>query len=479
MMRVLPRLALLQPAPIRKRLWQGAIVLAMFLLTLVIGNFVSAPEKSVRSQMLGHDFLAFYAAGTFVRTGDAALLYNLDAIRTSERAISASAGLDAGKNWGPYWNPPFYAWIFAPLSALPYRWALLTWTCINLTCLILAMRLLMKMLPADVVKQPRLAGYIEDSLSLHFRRDWKNTALVPLLILISMPFIQAIGHGQNTFTSLLLLAIVVTAWRKDMPLLAGSVCGLMFYKPQLAAVIATMLFLTLGLRVIIGLGAVGCVLSLITVFTLPGTLESYITQLPANLAYMQVDHAYLWERHVTLKAFWRLLFQGRDAGEANWIVQSLTLASCATIGFGLLSAWWRTRAPGMDDCFTGETRRVARDRLIGATICAMPLLMPFYFDYDLLLLSVPATLLGAELTSRAPGAKLDSRLRMLIASWVGLFLWLAVNPPLAGMSGVNVTVVLLSSVSALSILHAMHRGVRTEDACIPLTIQIHPLRKAA
>ena len=34
-------------------------------------------------------------------------------------------------------------------------------------------------------------------------------------------------------------------------------------------------------------------------------------------------------------------------------------------------------------------RRVGRDRLIAATIVATPLLMPFYFDYDLLLLSVP------------------------------------------------------------------------------------------
>jgi hypothetical protein len=234
----------------------------------------------------------------------------------------------------------------------------------------------------------------------------------------------------------------------------------------------------MGLRVIIGMGIVGCILAAITVLTMPGTLERYLTQLPANLAFMQVDNAYLWERHVTLKAFWRLLFQGRSAGEASVIVRLVTLASALTIGFGLLSAWWRARKPGLDDCFTGETRQVARDRLIIATICAMPLLMPFYFDYDLLLLAIPATLFAAEMTSAAPGKPKDSQQRMLIGSWTGLFLWVIVNPAIAGGSGVNVTVVFLTCVAMLSILRAMKRGVRTEVASLPLVIHV-PLRRLA
>ena len=50
-------------------------------------------------------------------------------------------------------------------------------------------------------------------------------------------------------------------------------------------------------------------------------------------------------------------------------------------------------------------------------IVAMPLLMPFYFDYDLLLLAVPAVLLAGEILAMPPGATIDRIHRMLIGGW--------------------------------------------------------------
>jgi hypothetical protein len=157
----------------------------------------------------------------------------------------------------------------------------------------------------------------------------------------------------------------------------------------------------------------------------------------------------------------------------------LTLASCGMISLGLLGAWWRSRKPGMDDCWTGETQSVARDRLIIATICAMPLLMPFYFDYDLLLLAVPAVLLGAEMSSRSPGVVIDRVERVLVGSWIALFGWLMINAAIAGASGINVTVVLLNLVCWLSIIRAMRRGVRTETLVLPMTQRVVAFRAAA
>ncbi len=473
------RLAILRPAPLRKRLWQGGVALAMVLSTFIAGNFFIEQDKSVGSRTLGHDFLAFYSAGTFARTGQFNRLYDLSSIRDTEHSVAMRNNLEIGPSFGPYWNPPFYAWLFAPLSAMPYRWALAAWTGFNIICLVIGIGMLMRMMPQNVSDGPRLADYYTDDASGDgFHRDWRNSALVPLLVLVSMPFIQAISHGQNTFTSLLLLTLVVTAWRQRSAVLAGVWCGLLFYKPQLAAVIAGMLVLTLGLRVIYGLGAVGLVLTLITLFTMPGVLEDYLVKLPAILNYMQVEHAYLWERHVTLKAFWRLLFQGRDAGAALPVVQILWLTSCGTIVLGLIGAWWRTRTIGNDDCWTGETRGVAHDRLLTATICSMPLLMPFYFDYDLLLLSVPAVLFASEMISRAPNAPFDRVQRMMIGTWIALFAWLYVNPPLAGSSMVNVTVILLGTLSALSITRALRRGIRTESLVLP-TFQHVVVRRAA
>ena len=48
---------------------------------------------------------------------------------------------------------------------------------------------------------------------------------------------------------------------------------------------------------------------------MPGALENYLHQLPVNVHAMQIERTYLWERHVTLKSFWRMLIHGREAGE--------------------------------------------------------------------------------------------------------------------------------------------------------------------
>jgi len=108
----------------------------------------------------------------------------------------------------------------------------------------------------------------------------------------------------------------------------------------------------------------------------------------------------------------------------------------------------------------------------------MPLLMPFYFDYDLLLLSIPAVLFAGELLSRPVGAKLERMQRMLIASWIGLYAWLLINPPIARASGVNVTVILLSTVAALSIVRACRSGIRTSAMAVP-EVQHVKVKRAA
>jgi hypothetical protein len=458
-----PRLnfALLRPAPLRKRLWQGAGALLVLLLTFTIGNFFVAPGKSVEARETGHDFLAFYTAGTLVRLDQLDLLYDLNATREIQQTLARQNDLAIGSSFAPFWNPPTYALIFAPLSMLPYTSAQTTWRIVNLICLAAAIVLLVRMLPAIVARPPTVLRLAGDPLPLKFKRDWRNWALVPLLIAVSMPFIQALGHAQNTFMSLLLLTLVVTAWRKQMPITAGACCGLMFYKPQLAAVVAVMLVLTLGKRVCLGLGCVGGIALLITGSVMPDALGSYLTQLPLNLRALQVESTYLWERHVTFRAFWRLLIQGRGAGEISTAVNLMTILccgiACATLGL----AWWRGRARSIDDCWTGETRSQSRDRLIAATIASMPLLMPFYFDYDLLLLSVPAVLLAGEALSRPVGAMLSRSQKLLAGAWIALYLWLAVNPPIAGASGVNVTVVLLSAVAGISIARACKQGPRT------------------
>src|ERR1700704_2704074 len=124
----IPLPTLLQPAPTRTRLWQGGVALAVCILTMAIGNNFLSADRAVNSDMLGLDFLPFYAGGTFARTGRFDLLYDIPAIKAFEQTPASAENIELGDHVGPFWNPPFYAWVFAPLSNLPYRQALAVWT---------------------------------------------------------------------------------------------------------------------------------------------------------------------------------------------------------------------------------------------------------------------------------------------------------------------------------------------------------------
>ena len=77
----------------------------------------------------------------------------------------------------------------------------------------------------------------------------------------------------------------------------------------------------------------------------------------------------------------------------------------------------------------------------------MPLLMPYYMEYDLLLLAVPAVLLAAELCRQGIRSESD---RWLVCAWVVLFLGVSVNPVVAGATRLNLTVPILAIVAHLS-----------------------------
>jgi hypothetical protein len=371
-------------------------------------------------------------------------LYDFAAVKAYQQSLAERHGINIGQSFGPWWNPPFYALLFAPLASMSFAAAVDVWLLINLACLLLSITMLLSFLPPHT--------------------EWRTWALVPLLILISMPTIQALTHGQNTCTSLLLLTMTVTSWRQGRGVLAGAIAGLLFYKPQLAAIVAIVMVLNLGWRPLLGLAITGCALLLVTIKTMPGMIGHYLHQLPANVHYAQVLHPYMWERHATLKAFWRLLLQGHEAGELTAMMTAMYVASLALIGGGLVYAIMQTRRPALDACWSGETTAIRRDRLIAAAIIAMPLLMPFYFDYDLLLLAIPAVLLANEMLRRESDLPLRTGEVWLLRAWILLFVWTMANPVVAETTGVNATVVVLTTIALLSIGRAARYSAAADVA---------------
>lgn len=398
------------PPNLCKRLWLGGGGIGLFILTLAVAGPRVDPSHEPGKVHLGYDFLPAYVAGHFARTGEFEKMYDRAAFSGMQTRVIREADLEMDGRYGAGLNPPHFGLMFAPLSALPYRTAAAVFLAINVALLAASLVLLARMLPPQ----------------------WRIRGLVPLLVMASMPFAQAMGHQQNTFLSLLLLTTAVACWRAGLPFAAGLVTGLLFYKPQLALVVSLVLVADCGRRAVLGLGVTGLATLLVTLAYMPGSLENYLHALPANLDWIQNRLQYNWGRQTTLLGFWRLLLQGRDVGPV-WPATRLLWGACAlAVGAALVVAWSRTRRTG------------ARDALIAASVASTPLLIPYFMDYDLLLLAVPATLFANDVLARGSMSSGDA---WLVRAWVALYLWAYLNPGLSGLLRVSLTVPLLATVA--------------------------------
>jgi alpha-1,2-mannosyltransferase len=399
------------PPNLCKRFWLAGCGIGLFLLTLAVaGPFVDPSHKPGKVN-LGYDFLPAYVAGYFARTGEFEKVYDPIAFSEMQTRVIAEADLDMDGRYGAGLNPPHLALMFAPLSALPYRTAAAVFLGMNVALLAGSLAMLARLLPAER------------------RIRW----LVPVLVMASMPFCQAMGHQQNTFLSLLLLSVAVTCWRSGLPFAAGVCAGLLFYKPQLALVVSVVLVADAGRRAALGLGVTGLVTLLVTLAYAPGALDAYVHKLPANLDGIQNQLPYNWGRQATFLGFWRLLLQGRQLGPALALTRILWTASALAVAAALVAAFLRARRTGQ------------RDRIIAAAIAATPLLLPYFMDYDLLLLAVPAVLFANDVIRRGTMSRRDA---WLLRAWVPLYLWAYLNPGLSGLLRVSLTVPLVAAVAA-------------------------------
>jgi hypothetical protein len=90
--------------------------------------------------------------------------------------------------------------------------------------------------------------------------------------------------------------------------------------------------------------------------------------------------------------------------------------------------------------------------------------MPFYFDYDLLLLAIPAVLWAREFVNqhhRRPLAGVD---RVCLFGWVGLYLWTFLNPPLAGRMRLDLSVVFVALIAGSLIVRALQAATEANQA---------------
>jgi alpha-1,2-mannosyltransferase len=427
---------------LRKKLWLGWFCLAVLIVSMIGANAIVNKNRAFSRADFGLDFIAFYRAGVLLQRGDANQLYDLQATRQFDQELVKKEGLHLGNTFGLFYNPPFYAWVFEPLARLGYFRALLVWSLAGIAFYAASAWLLCRMFPRTA--------------------DWRDRALIPALMCVSLSFIQAFCSAQNTFGSLLLLTLAVTAWRADRGFWAGFVVGILFYKPQLAAVILLGMIVSVGWRALAGAALSLGTLILINVVTLPGTLTEFVHRLGPNFSAMLAAHSYLWARHATFRGFWQVLL-----GDNNSHIAAFLGTACSAIVAACLIA-----------CIRQNRKVGSRDRLIMALIATTPLVMPYYVDYDLLLLAIPAVLFAAEMIQRNPAQEPPKRDQWLVRFWIALFLLLLINPGLTGTLHMNLSVPVLCAIAGISMVRATET-MAIRSSCLPTETFNNPLRMPA
>jgi len=457
-------------SPFCKRLWKAGLFLLAIYLSFICVGWWQGRTSDTRS--MGHDFIGFYAASQFAQTGDIAANYDPTRQLAAAEAIVKSQQLDIKLKYGAWLYPPFVNLILRPLASFSFGDALNIWTALGLLACAASIAQMRRMLPPET--------------------HWTRWGLLPLLILVSMPCALNLGHGQNAFFSLLIITTTVTLWRKSVKrddghltrrndlvnltprtaaYLAGMVAGLLFYKPQLGAVVALLLVISVGWRALAGLIVTGVLLVLLSISISPEALPAYIHAISSQVEWMQANGHFPWSRHVTSLAFFHRLL-----GPVEHLPTLFTRCLAGIVSVGLLIAL-------LTAAIRNRHHAAMQDRIIVVTLLSTPLIVPYFVDYDLILLAIPMTLFARE--RLAPVHIKDvvtlprmARFDAARYGWVALYLATLIGTVVAGQTRLSLVVPVLMAMTIARIQPLVRRTVassRLTDS--PVALQY--LAKAA
>lgn len=362
------------------RFWTGVtqrrnrvLLLGAVFWALMLFRIVAEGGRFTRDALpVGWDFHIFRSAGALVASGQAAQLYDPAAL---ERA--AKAALPGDYPVFPYLNPPHFAALFAPLSAVPYPLAFGLVTLLSLALLAGALRMLL-----------RQTGVSRASPWLAFA-----------YALAAYPIIVGLLAGQSCFLSLWLLSGAAAFALSGRAFMSGLLVGVLAYKPQLALGFVLLFALDRTLRwralagfaLSAGLSVVACLL------VSPQASREYVLSL-GELS--DVQARFRLALSVTGRAFFEQLVPS---------LPGLAKGLGAGLGLACASAFcvWARREPRLQVRIAGA---------LWLTLAAAP----HASVYEWTLLLVPLTLLHAELD--------EPRFTLLAGV---LFLVSYVAPPLA------------------------------------------------
>ena len=314
----------------------------------LLSSLLGPGNMDLAGQAVGTDYLQFYTAGVTLRQGQSANLYDFEYQSQLEQAI-AGPGL---ANYHAFLTPPFFAWLFVPLSFLPYIWSFIVWSLLGFVFLWISIKLL------STERQAK--GFL-----------WSLTWF---------PIFAAISFGQNSLLSLLLFCLTYWLWKKEKYLAAGLVSSLLLFKPQMVLGVGLLWLFEWrkSWKSLIGLAVGGATLAGLCFWLLPGASQTYIDVarnfLPGLIYQSQFP---LWHLH-SLRGFWILLFPGN-----TWIAEGLSLLLSI---FGILAFF-----------FFWRKYHTKPALLFAVAICVTIWITPHAMIYDWSILLIPAILFWQSL----------------------------------------------------------------------------------
>ncbi|MGH7764825.1 MAG: glycosyltransferase 87 family protein [Candidatus Dormibacteraceae bacterium] len=302
----------------------------------------------IRGDLNGPDFFSFYsAAKLFVLKGGSAV-YDLALQKQFELQITGQSA--ARFIVLPYFHPPYYTLLIAPLAYLNYRAAYYAMAAFNVVLTIVLIAIL-----------------VRGSLRIHGRAVIVASAMIAGFF----PLFVTVLQGQSDLVVLVPLAAAYSAWSRGRLGWAGAFSALALAKPQLLLLVPVLFIARRAWRALAAFGGVVGVLGLVSVLTFGiGPIVSYLGavgawaiggRLPSSGQLVYTDTAVYSLRNI-LEAL-------SGGGQAVAIVILLLLLALVA-----LSLSWRPNKPRLD---------------FALVIAASLVLSPHQNIHDLALLVIP------------------------------------------------------------------------------------------
>ena len=301
-----------------------------------------------RGNLQGPDFFSFYAAAKLYVLKGGSAVYDLALQRQFELQVTGKAA-DRFIVL-PYFHPPYYTLLIAPLANLDYRNAYFAMAAFNL-----------------VLAAALIALLLRSSLGLHGR----GAIAAAVMIAGFFPLFVTLLQGQSDLVVLVPLAAAYASWSRGRYGWAGAFSALALAKPQLLMLIPVLFIARRAWRALAAFAGVVAGLSLLSVLTFgAGAVLSYLGvvgswaiggRLPNNGGLVYTDTAVYSLRN---------LLEALPGGgkPAAFVVLVLLLALVA------LSLSWRPDKPRLD---------------FALAVAASLVLSPHQNVHDLALLVIP------------------------------------------------------------------------------------------